>query len=80
LSQKAKEHIDALARGNFFMLDAEKAQALFDKLPASKRESEEYGLKENSHTIEIDPLTRKFQGMALTQPAASEMHQTELEI
>jgi hypothetical protein len=80
LSQKAKEHLDALARGTFVMLNAEKARALFDKLPASKRESEEYGLKENSHTIEIDPLTRKFQGMALTQPAVSETHQMEQEI
>jgi hypothetical protein len=44
LSQEAMEHKDAL----------------FEKLSASKRESEEYGLKENSHTIKIDPLTRKF--------------------
>jgi hypothetical protein len=42
--------------------------------------SEEYGLKETSHTIGIDPLTRKFQGMALTQPTKSEMHQAEQEI
>jgi hypothetical protein len=67
LSQEAKEHIDALARGTFFMLNTKKAHTLFEKLSASKRESEEYGLKENSRTIEIDPLTRKFQGMALTQ-------------
>jgi hypothetical protein len=80
LSQEAKEHIDVLARGTFFMLNAEKARALFKKLSASKRESEEYGLKENSNTVEIDPLTRKFQGMALTQPAASETHQVEPEI
>jgi hypothetical protein len=77
LSQEAKEHIDALAGGTFFMLNAEKVRALFEKLSASKRESEEYGLKENSCTVEIDPLTRKFQGMALTQPAASETHQVE---
>jgi hypothetical protein len=77
LSQEAKEHIDALARGTFFMLNTKKARALFEKLSASKRESEEYGLKKNSRTIEIDPLTRKFQGMALTQPAASETHQAE---
>jgi hypothetical protein len=54
LSQEAKEHIDALARGTFFLLNAEKARGLFKKLSASKRESEEYGLKENSHTVEID--------------------------
>jgi hypothetical protein len=64
LSQEAKEHIDALIGGTFFMLNIEKAQALFEKLSASKRESE----------------TRKFQGMALTQPAASETQQAEQEI
>jgi hypothetical protein len=66
LSQEAKEHIDALAGGTFFMLNTKKAQALFEKLSASKRESVEYDLKENSRTIKIDLLTRKFQGMALT--------------
>jgi hypothetical protein len=53
---------------------------LFEKLSASKRESEEHGLKEDSCITKIDPLTRKFQGMALTQPAASETHQAEQEI
>jgi hypothetical protein len=77
LSQEAKEHIDALAGGTFFMLNIEEARALFEKLSASERESEEHGLKKNSRTIEIDPLTRKFQGIALTQPAASETHQAE---
>jgi hypothetical protein len=77
LSQEANEHIDALAGGTFFMLNAEKARVLFEKLSTSKWESEEYGLKEYSFTIEIDPFTRKFQGMALTQPAASETHQAE---
>jgi hypothetical protein len=77
LSQEAKEHIDTLARGTFFMLNAKEVQDLFEKLFASKRESEELGLKENSCTVEIDPLTRKFQGMALTHPAASETHQVE---
>jgi hypothetical protein len=77
LSQEAKEHIDALARGTFFMLNAKEARALFEKLSASERESEEHGLKGNSYTIEIDPLTRKFQGMALTQPAMSETYQAE---
>jgi hypothetical protein len=80
LSQEAKEHIDALAEGTFFMLNTKKARALFEKLSTSERESEEYGLKENSRTVEIDPLTRKFQGMALTQPVASETHQEEIEI
>jgi hypothetical protein len=80
LSQEGKECIDALARGTFFMLNAEEAQALFEKLSASERESEEHGLKKNSHTVKIDPLTKKFQGMALTQPAVSEMHQAEQEI
>jgi hypothetical protein len=46
LSPEAKEHIDALAGGTFFMLNAEKVQALFEKLFARKREGEEYGLKE----------------------------------
>jgi hypothetical protein len=38
LSQEAKEHIDALAGRTFFMLNAEKARALFEKLFASERE------------------------------------------
>jgi hypothetical protein len=76
LSQEAKEHIDALAGGTFFMLNVEKARALLEKL-SHKRESEEYGLKEDSRTAKIDPPMRKFQGMALTQPAASETHQAE---
>jgi hypothetical protein len=60
LSQEAKEHIDALAGGTFFVLNAEEAWALFEKLSASEKESEEHGLKENSRTIEIGPRTRKF--------------------
>jgi hypothetical protein len=44
----------------FFMLNAKKARALLEKLSANERESEEYGLKEDSCTAEIDPLTRKF--------------------
>jgi hypothetical protein len=80
LSHEYKEHIDALARGTFFMLHAEEARALFEKLSISERESEERVLKENSCTVEIDPHTRKFQGMALTQPTASETHQSEQEI
>jgi hypothetical protein len=80
LSQEAKEHIDALVGGTFFMLNIKEAWALFEKLSASERESEVHDLKENFHTIEIDPLTRKFQGMALTQPVVSETHQAEQEI
>jgi hypothetical protein len=79
-SQEAKEHIDTLAGGTFFKLIAEEARALFEKVSAIKRESEEHGLKENSRIFEIDPLIRKFQGMALTQPAISETHQVEQEI
>jgi hypothetical protein len=60
LSQEAKEHIDALAGGTFFMLNAKEVQALFEKLSTSERESEEHGLKENSRTVEIERLTRKF--------------------
>jgi hypothetical protein len=62
------------------MLNANEAQALFEKISAGERESEEHGLKENSCTVEIDLLTLKFQGMTLTQPAASETHQAEQEI
>jgi hypothetical protein len=60
LSWEAKEHIDTIARGAFFGLNAEEVRALFEKLSASERESEEHGLKENCCTIKIDPLTRKF--------------------
>jgi hypothetical protein len=80
LLQEAKEHIDDHAGATFFMLNAKKVWAFLEKLSASERESEEYGLKEDSRTAEIDPLTRKFQGMALTQPTASEMRQAEQEI
>jgi hypothetical protein len=80
LSQEDKEHIDALFGGTFFMLNTKEVRALFEKLFTSERESEEHGLKENFCTVEIDPLTRKFQGMALTQPTASETHQAEQEI
>jgi hypothetical protein len=76
-SQEAKEHIDVVAGGTFFMLNTKKVQAPLEKRFASERESEEYGLKEDSLTTEIDPLMRKFQGMALTQPASSETHQAE---
>jgi hypothetical protein len=62
------------------MLNAEKVWALLEKLSTSERESKEYGLKEDSCTAEIDPLMRKFQAMAHTQPTASEMDQVEQEI
>jgi hypothetical protein len=39
LSKEAKEHIDTLAGGTFFMLNAEKARALLEKLSASEMES-----------------------------------------
>jgi hypothetical protein len=55
----------------------EDGSTLFEKLSTGKRESEVYGLKKNSHTFEIDPLTRKIQGMALTQPVTSETYQAE---
>jgi hypothetical protein len=77
LSQEAKEHIYTIVGGTFFMLNTKEARALFEKLSTSERESEEHGLKENSRTVKIGPLTRKFQGMALTQLAASETHQVE---
>jgi hypothetical protein len=46
LSQETKEHIDTLAGGTFFTLNAKEVRALLEKLSASERESEEYGLKE----------------------------------
>jgi hypothetical protein len=62
LSQEAKDHIDVLIEGTFFMLNAEKTRALFEKLSASKRESEEYCLKENFRTIKIDPPHKEVSG------------------
>jgi hypothetical protein len=37
LSQEATEHIDAIVGGTFIMLNAEKVQALLEKLSTSKR-------------------------------------------
>jgi hypothetical protein len=65
LSQDAKEHIDNLAGGTFFLLKIQEACALFEKITTSERESEEYDAKENSHATKIDPLTQKFWGLAL---------------
>jgi hypothetical protein len=65
LSQEAKEHIDNLVGGTFFLLKTQEAWALFEKITTSERESEEYDAKENSHATKIDPLTQKFWGPAL---------------
>jgi hypothetical protein len=73
------KHMDTPAGGTFSMLNAEEVPTLFEKLSASKSESG-HGLKKNSYTVEIDPLTRTFQGMVRTQPIASETHQVEQEI
>jgi hypothetical protein len=48
LSQKAKEHIDNLAAWTFFLHTTQEARALFEKITATERESEEYDAKENS--------------------------------
>jgi hypothetical protein len=77
LSQEAMEHIDNLARGTFFLLKTQEARALFGKITASERESEEYDAKENSRATKIDPLTQKFWGFALNQTSASEEHRAE---
>jgi hypothetical protein len=65
LSKEAKEHIDNNSGGTFFLLNTQEAQALFEKITASKRESEEYDAKENSCATKIDPLIQNFRGLAL---------------
>jgi hypothetical protein len=45
LSQEAKKHIDNLAGGTFLLLKTQEAEALFEKITASERESEEYDAK-----------------------------------
>jgi hypothetical protein len=60
LSQEAKEHIDNLVEGTFFLLKTQQARALFEKITTNERESEEYDAKENSCATKIDPLTQKF--------------------
>jgi hypothetical protein len=77
LSQEAKEHIDNLAGGTFFLLKTQEARALFEKITTSERESEEYDAKENSRATKIDPLIQKFWGLALNQTSASEEHRAE---
>jgi hypothetical protein len=57
LSQEAKEHIDYLAGATFFLLKTQEAWALFEKITANEKESEEYDAKENSRATKIDPLT-----------------------
>jgi hypothetical protein len=79
LSQQAKEHIDNFVGGTFFLLKTQEARALFEKITASEREREEYDAKENSCATKIDPLTQKFQGLALNQTSASEEHRVEQE-
>jgi hypothetical protein len=79
LSQEAKEHIDNLVGGTFFLLKTQEAQALFEKIITSERESEEYDAKENSRAAKIDPLTHTFWGLALNQTSASEEHRAEQE-
>jgi hypothetical protein len=74
LSQEAKEHIDNLAGGTFFLLKTQEARALFEKITSSERESEEYDATENSRATKIDPLTQKFQGLAVNQTSANEEH------
>jgi hypothetical protein len=76
---RSQEHIDNLARGTFFLLKTQEARALFEKLTACERESEEYDAKENSRATKIDPLTQKFWGLALNLTSASEEHQVEQE-
>jgi hypothetical protein len=58
----------------------EEVRALFEKLSACKRESEEHGLKEIPTLSKLIPPIRKFQGMALTQPAARKTHEAKQEI
>jgi hypothetical protein len=79
LSQEAKEHIDNFARGTFFLLMSQEARALFEKITASERESEEYDAKENSRATKNDPVTHKFQGLAPNQTSTSEEHRAKQE-
>jgi hypothetical protein len=45
LSQEAKEHIDNLVGGTFFLFKTQEALAMFEKITTSERESEEYDAK-----------------------------------
>jgi hypothetical protein len=77
LSQEAKEHIDNLVGGTFFLLKTQEARALFEKIITSERESEEHDAKENYRATKIDPLTQKIWGLAHNQTLASEEHRAE---
>jgi hypothetical protein len=68
LSQEAKEYIDNLAGGTFFLHKIQEAQALFEKITTSERESEEYDAKKNSRATKIDPSHRSFEVWLLTKP------------
>jgi hypothetical protein len=70
---------EALFEGTFFLVKTQEARALFEKITASERESEEYDAKENSRATKIDHLTQKFRGLALNQTSASEEHRVEQE-
>jgi hypothetical protein len=74
LSQEAREPIDNLAGGTLFLLRTQEARALFEKVTASERESEE-----NSRAHKIDTLTHKFWGLAPNQTSASVEHRAEQE-
>jgi hypothetical protein len=79
LSQEAKEYIDNLAGGTFFLVETQEARALFEKITVSEMESEEYDAKKNSHATKIYPLTQKFWCLALNQTSASEEHRVKQE-
>jgi hypothetical protein len=79
LSQEAKEHIDNLFGGTFFLLKTQEARAPLEKITASEREREEYDAKENSYATKIDPLTQKFWGLAHNRTSASEELRAEQE-
>jgi hypothetical protein len=65
LSQEAKEHIDNLTGWTIFLLKTKEARALFEKITASERHSEEYDAKENSGATKIYLLIHKFWGLTL---------------
>jgi hypothetical protein len=54
---KNPRNTDSLAGGTFILLKTQEAQALFEKITTSERESEEYEAKVKSHATKIDPLT-----------------------
>jgi hypothetical protein len=55
---KKPRNTDNLAGGTFILLlKTQEAQALFEKITTSERQSEEYEAKVKSHATKIDPLT-----------------------